>query len=73
MKAQELRLGQKVTFAFSNGKKSIPMIVTGIFTTLSDINNDDCDVYLNFEGNEGDVWEVRASELSLADSFANKK
>lgn len=52
----ELMLGNWVEYATGlNGeKRSIPMQVTGIFSDT---------VYLNFEGNEGDVWEEKEENL----------
>lgn len=49
MKATELRLGNWV----HDGSR-FPMQVVGIFMN---------DVYLNFEGNEGDVWECKFQDL----------
>ena len=50
----ELMLGNWVEYAVGNGKRSIPMQVTGIFSDT---------VYLNFEGNEGDVFEEEEENL----------
>lgn len=47
-------LGNWVEYAVGNGKRSIPMQVTGIFSDT---------VYLNFEGNEGDVFEEEEENL----------
>lgn len=57
----DLMLGNWVEYAtgLRNDKRSIPMQVTGIFSDT---------VYLNFEGNEGDVFEVEEENL-LGDSF----
>lgn len=45
----ELMLGNLVEYAVGDGKRSIPMYVTAIF---------DDQAYLDFPGNEGDVWEI---------------
>ena len=47
-------LGNWVEYAVGDGKRSIPMQVTGIFNDT---------VYLNFEGNEGDVFEEEEENL----------
>lgn len=49
MKASELRLGNWV----HDGSR-FPMQVVGIFED---------EVYLNFEGNEGDLWECKIQDL----------
>lgn len=38
-----------------------PMIVVGLYSTLKDLSNDT--VNLDFEGNEGDMWEEEAKDL----------
>lgn len=50
----DLMLGNWVEYAVGGGKRSIPMQVTGIFSDT---------VYLNFEGNEGDVFEEEEENL----------
>lgn len=59
MKVEDLRIGMTVVILMScnggNQRESIPMQVTGIL--------DDGTVYLDFEGNEGDVWEEDAKNL----------
>lgn len=59
MKVEDLRIGMTVVILMSypkdNPRESIPMQVTGIL--------DDGTVYLDFEGNEGDVWEEDAKNL----------
>lgn len=46
-----------------------PMVVTGIFTTLSELhregNDKDITLYLDFDDNEGDVWEVDIADISI--------
>lgn len=50
IKTKDLRRGNWVT----SGKGDFPMYVTAIFED---------EVYLNFEGNEGDVWESKEEDL----------
>lgn len=60
MKVDELRIGMKVAYSRPTPqgiRESIPMEVVAIFK--------DGTVYLDFEGNEGDVWEVNAKDLKL--------
>ena len=61
MKASEIKLGDKVCYTHTK----YPMVVVGLYTSLRDIKSgkDDCEVYLDLEGNEGDVFEYKASEL----------
>ena len=47
-------LGNWVEYAIGDGKRSIPMYVKAIFRD---------EVYLDFDGNEGDVWEEDAENL----------
>ena len=49
--ARDLRLGNWV---YDGGRTQFPMYVIGLY-----IN----DVYLNFESNEGDVWESSYEDL----------
>lgn len=37
------------------------MIVVGLYSSLDDLSNGT--VYLDFEGNEGDMWEEEAKDL----------
>ena len=53
MKITRIRIGQIVC----NKVNKFPMKVVGIFY--------DGTVYLDFEGNEGDVWEENAKDLEL--------
>ena len=58
MKIEDLRIGQKVVsivkFKYTE-RESIPMKIVSIF--------EDGTVYLDFEGNEGDVWEDNVENL----------
>ena len=57
MKITELKIGDKVC----NPSDGFPMIVVGLFSSLADLNNGT--VYLDFEENEGDMWEEEAKDL----------
>lgn len=57
MKITELKIGNKVC----NKEDGFPMTVVGLNSSLSDLNNGT--VYLDFEGNEGDMWEEEAKDL----------
>jgi len=53
MKITDARIGMRV--ATKNG---YPMTITGIFTFLGDLGQPEKGIlYLDFEGNPGDVWE----------------
>lgn len=57
MNYRDIRVGDKVCvkMGLHKDKLSAPFVVTGIFTSLHDLN--DVTLYLDFEGNEADVWE----------------
>lgn len=57
MKITELKIGDKVC----NKDDGFPMIVVGLHSSLDDLNNGA--VYLDFNGNEGDMWEEEAKDL----------
>lgn len=57
MKITELKIGDKVC----NPQDGFPMIVVGLNSTLSNLSNGT--VNLDFEGNEGDLWEEEAKDL----------
>ena len=57
MNIKDLRIGDKVC----NLQDGFPMIVVGLNSTLADLNNGT--VSLDFEGNEGDMWEEEAKDL----------
>ena len=59
MKITELKIGDKVC----NPQDGFPMIVVGLNSSLDDLNNGT--VYLDFDGNEGDMWEEEAKDLQL--------
>ena len=58
MEIEDLRIGQKVVSIVKfkdTERESIPMKIVSIF--------EDGTVYLDFEGNEGDVWEDNVENL----------
>lgn len=57
MNIEQLHIGMTVVEVSPDGRETIPMQVVGIFQ--------DGTVYLNFEGNDGDVWEVNVKDLKL--------
>lgn len=57
MKITELKIGDKVC----NPNEGFPMTVVGLYSALDDLSNGK--VYLDFEGNEGDVWEEKSKNL----------
>lgn len=57
---RDLRIGSVVTIN-AGSHESMEFIVTGIFSMLSKI--DDVTLYLDFPGNEGDVFEVEIRDI----------
>lgn len=57
MNIKDLKIGDKVC----NKEDGFPMTVVGIYSSLADLKNGT--VYLDFEGNEGDLWEEEAKDL----------
>ena len=62
MKITELRIGDRVQEKHTR----FPMTVVGLYSTLDDLKSGT--VNLDFEGNEGDMWEHKPEELERADS-----
>lgn len=63
----DLKIGDWVRYKIKSpqGERfSIPMQVVGIFSSFNKISPKDT-VYLDFEGNEGDVWEEEVGNLVL--------
>lgn len=60
---RDIKIGDKVCWKMGlyEDKLSYPMTVTGIFSDLNKLN--DVTLYLDFEGNEADVFEVELSEV----------
>lgn len=59
MKITELNIGDRVQEIDTR----FPMTVVGLHSTLDDIEKGKGTVSLDFEGNEGDMWECEAEEL----------
>lgn len=59
MKINELHIGDIVC----QKDDRFPMGVVGLHSTLEDLKTGKGTVSLDFEGNEGDVWECEAEEL----------
>lgn len=57
MDIRKINIGDKVC----NKEDGLPMIVVGLNSTLADLKNGT--VYLDFYGNEGDMWEEEAKDL----------
>ena len=57
MNEKDVKIGDKVC----DKTDKFPMIVVGIFTTLYDMDN--ATLYLDFEGNEGDVFEADLKDI----------
>ena len=57
MDIRDIKIGDKVC----NKEDGFPMTVVGIYSSLADLKN--VTVYLDFEGNEGDLWEEEAKDL----------
>lgn len=61
----DLKIGDWVCIKIPHPQRyrvSIPMQVVGIFSSFNEISPKDT-VYLDFEGNEGDVWEEEVQNL----------
>ena len=57
MDIRDIKICDKVC----NKDDGFPMTVVGIYSTLADLKNGT--VYLDFEGNAGDVWEEESKDL----------
>lgn len=57
MNITELRIGDRVQETHTR----FPMTVVGLYSTLDDLKSGT--VNLDFEGNEGDMWEVSVEDL----------
>jgi hypothetical protein len=60
MKITDLKIGDIVC----DKTAKFPMVVVGLFSTLNADPNKGT-VYLDFDGNEGDMWEENIEDLSL--------
>ena len=61
MNITDLKLGSTV---YQKGDR-FPMVVVGLHSTLDELAKGQGDVYLDFEGNEGDMWETSVEDLEL--------
>lgn len=61
MKINELHIGDIV---YQKGDR-FPMVVVGLHSTLDELKKGKGSVYLDFEGNEGDMWEASVEDLEL--------
>ena len=57
MDIRDIKIGDKVC----NPQDGFPMTVVGLCSTLADLSNGT--VSLDFEENEGDLWEEEAKDL----------
>lgn len=57
MNIRELQIGDWV---YEGERTQFPMFVTGI---LKDSDGNGGEVYLDFDGNEGDIWEVNIEDV----------
>lgn len=62
MNITELRIGDRVQEKHTR----FPMTVVGLYSTLDDLKSGT--VNLDFEGNEGDMWECKPEELERVNS-----
>lgn len=64
MNITELRIGDRV----QEKNTRFPMTVVGLYSTLEELSKGKGDVYLDFEGNEGDMWIRKPEELERVNS-----
>lgn len=64
MKITELRIGDRVQEIGTR----FPMTVVGLYSTLDDLKSGT--VNLDFEGNEGDMWECKPEELERVNTLS---
>lgn len=57
MDIRDIKIGDKVC----NKEDGFPMTVVGLYSSLADLKNGT--VYLDFNGNECDMWEEEAKDL----------
>lgn len=65
MKITDLKIGDHVCCTHDK----FPMVVVGLHALLDDLDKGRGTVYLDFDGNEADPWEVELPEEELV--FAN--
>ena len=61
MKITDLKIGDHVCCTHDK----FPMVVVGLHALLDDIEKGRGTVYLGFDGNEGDQWEIDLPEEEL--------
>lgn len=61
MKITDLKIGDRVCCTHDK----FPMVVVGLHALLDDIEKGRGTVYLDFDGNEGDQWEIDLPEEEL--------
>ena len=59
MKISELHIGDIVC----QKDDKFPMVVVGLHSTLDELSKGKGDVYLDFKGNESDMWEASVEDL----------
>mgnify|MGYP000850778988 FL=1 len=64
MNITELRIGDRVQEKHTR----FPMTVVGLYSTLDDLKSST--VNLDFEGNEGDMWELKPEELEKVNTLS---
>lgn len=64
MNITELRIGDRVQEIGTR----FPMTVVGLYSTLDDLKSGT--VNLDFEGNEGDMWELKPEELERVNTLS---
>lgn len=64
MNITELRIGDRV----QEKNTRFPMTVVGLYSTLDDFKSGT--VNLDFEGNEGDMWEHKPEELERVNTLS---
>lgn len=70
MKITELRIGDKV----QNKRTKFPMVVVGVLAdTFPPINPNKGIVQLDFDDNEGDVWEEDIEDLEFCEPRCNTR
>jgi hypothetical protein len=75
MKITSLKIGDWVQIKLPSpqGERlSIPMQVVGLFSSFNNPSPKDT-VYLDFEGNEGDVWEEEVQNLVKVKEIRNEE
>lgn len=61
MKITDLKIGDHVCCTHDK----FPMVVVGLHALLDDLDKGRGTVYLDFDGNEGDQWEIDLPEEEL--------